>query len=138
LRRWAEGLDPWHPRPIDYVLFAALSLVLALVWVGERTWAVQLNRRMFRLEERAASLREANAILAASANALADRGRVSSLARRELGMIVPDSESFRTIFYVPRRGESVNGGGRSAPSTEPAAAAAPRAVAGFVNTKPTR
>src|SRR6188474_1359821 len=65
LRRWAEGLDPWHPRPIDYVLFAAITLILALVWVGERTWAVQLNRRLFRLEERATSLHESNAILAA-------------------------------------------------------------------------
>jgi len=134
LRRWAEGLDPWHPRPGDYVLFAAIALILALVWVGERTWAVQLNRRMFRLEERAASLRESNAIAAAAANTLADRGRVGSLARRELGMIVPDSESFRTIFYVPRRGESLNGGGRSAPTPEPT----PRAVAGFVHTQSTR
>jgi cell division protein FtsL len=132
LRRWAEGLDPWHPRPIDYVLFAAITLILALVWVGERTWAVQLNRRLFRLEERATSLHESNAILAASANTLADRGRVSSVARRELGMIVPDSESFRTIFYVPRRGEGSKD--RSTPAPDPA----PRAVAGFVIHKSTR
>jgi hypothetical protein len=126
-RRWAEGLDPWHPRPIDYVFFAAACLLLALVYVGERTWAVQLNRRMFQLEERATSLREGNAALAARANTLADRGRVGGRARRELGMVVPNTDSYRIIYYVPRDG--------TAPSRT---ARPPQAVAGFAPAAPAR
>lgn len=112
-QRWAEGLDPWHPRPIDTVLFVVAFLVLALVYVGERTWAVQLNRRMFLLEERAASLREANAVLASRANTLADRGRIVGRARRELGMVVPNSESFHYIDFVPPDGAAALGGKRA-------------------------
>jgi cell division protein FtsB len=103
-QRWAEGIDPWHPRPADYLLFAVAFLVVSLAWVGARTAAVQLNRRLFALEERAVALREANAALAARATALADRTQVGERARRELGMVVPKPGDFRTIAYVRSAG----------------------------------
>ncbi len=106
-QRWAEGIDPWHPRPGDYLVFALAFLLLALVYVGERTYALHLNRRMFLLEERLASRREANAVLAARVNALADRARITTLAMRDLGMVVPDSKSFRYIYFVPSAGTGV-------------------------------
>jgi cell division protein FtsL len=121
-QRWAEGIDPWHPRPGDFVVFALAFLVLALAYVGERTYALHLNRRMFLLEERLASRREANAVLAARVNMLADRGRITTLAQRDLGMVVPNSESFRYIYFVP-----------SAASPVPARRRAdPRVLAGIV------
>jgi hypothetical protein len=101
LQRWAEGLDPWHPRPIDIVFFAGGFLVVALAWVGVRTAAVQLNRRLFRLEERALALAESEAVLGARVNALADRGRVVERAERELGMVVPKPEDFRHLAVLP-------------------------------------
>jgi len=126
-QRWADGLDPWHPRPGDYVVFALAFLVLALAYVGERTYALHLNRRMFLLEERLASRREANAVLAAHVNALADRGRITTLAQRELGMVVPNSESFRYIYFVPSTGSPVPARRRAA---SPALAALIPPVAG--------
>lgn len=100
-QRWAEGLDPWHPRPGDYVVATAVFLVLALLYVGERTYAVQLNRHVFKLEERVVALRDAEAVLATRANTLADRTRVMNLAERDLGLVVPSGESFAYIYYVP-------------------------------------
>lgn len=105
-QRWAEGLDPWHPRPGDYVVAALVFLALALFVVGERTLAVQLNRRLFRLEERVTTLRDECDVLAARANALADRGRIAARAQRELGMTFPEADAFRYIDYVPARRES--------------------------------
>jgi hypothetical protein len=103
-RRWAEGFDPWHPRPGDYVVAALLFLALALVYIGERTYAVQLNRRIFQLEERVASLRDGEAVLATRANTLADRGRIMTRAERELGLEVPAPGAFSYIYYVPPAG----------------------------------
>jgi hypothetical protein len=114
-QRWAEGIDPWHPRPGDYLVFALAFLILALAYVGERTYALQLNRRMFLLEERLASRREANAVLAARVNTLADRGRITTLAQRDLGMVVPNSESFRYIYFVPSEASPVPARRHAAP-----------------------
>jgi hypothetical protein len=104
VRRWAEGFDPWHPRPGDYVVAALLFLALALAYIGERAYAVHLNRRVFQLEDRVASLRDAEAVLATRANVLADRGRVMRRAERELGLEVPAPGAFSYIYYVPPEG----------------------------------
>ena len=103
-QRWAEGYDPWHPRPGDYVVAALVFLTLALVYVGERTYAVHLNRRIFQLDERVASLRNGEAVLATRANTLADRARVMTRAERELGLAVPKPGAFSYIYYVPPEG----------------------------------
>jgi hypothetical protein len=103
-RRWAEGFDPWHPRPGDYVVAAIVFLALALLYIGERTYAVQLNRRIFQLEERVAGLRDGEAVLATQANTLADRGRVMRRAEHELGLVVPAPGAFSYIYYVPPEG----------------------------------
>jgi hypothetical protein len=103
-RRWADRVDLYHPRPIDYVMIAAAFLVLSLLWIGERTYAVQLNRRVFQLEEKQLGLRQTGATLAARVNALAERGRVVERAERDLGMVVPKPGAFQVIAYVPRRG----------------------------------
>jgi cell division protein FtsB len=100
-QRWVDGIDPWSPRPVDYVIAAALFLCLALLYIGERSYAVQLNRRSIRLEERLVGLRDSGDVLAARATALADRARVMALAQRELGMVVPGPEAFAYIYYVP-------------------------------------
>ena len=96
-----DGIDPCSPRPVDYVVAAALFLGLALLYVGEHSYAVQLNRRIIRLEERLVGLRDSGDILAARATALADRARVMSDAQRDLGMVVPAPEAFAYIYYVP-------------------------------------
>ena len=100
-QRWIEGLDPWHPRPGDYVVAALVFLVLALLYVGERTYAVQLNRDVFKFEERVVALRDAESLLAARANSLADRSRVMALAERQLGLVAPSGDAFAYIYYVP-------------------------------------
>ncbi|MFQ5599852.1 MAG: hypothetical protein ACE5G2_04775, partial [Candidatus Krumholzibacteriia bacterium] len=102
-RCWAEELDPWSPRPVDYVVAAVLFLLLALVYVGERTDAVQLNRRLFRLEERRAGLQSEVDVLAADATALADRQRIVSMAGEQLGMTVPDPDAIEHVYYVRSR-----------------------------------
>jgi hypothetical protein len=94
-QRWAEGLDPWHPRPADYVLFVFAFLVVALAWVGVR--------RLFTLEERSVALRETDAALAARANALTDRAHLTERAQRELGMVVPKGGDFQAIAYLPKQ-----------------------------------
>jgi len=115
-RRWAERLDPWSPRPADYVVASGLCLGLSLAYLAERSYAVELDRRIFRLEERCGSLAEAGDVLAARATALADRARIVSIAQRELGMVVPGPEAFVRIDYVaPPRG-----GARVVRSTVPA------------------
>jgi len=103
-RRWLEGLDPWQPRPGDYIVASLVFLVLALLYVGERTYAVQLNRRVFQLEERVVALRDGEAMLVSRANTLADRSRVMSLAERDLGLVSPSGEAFGYIYYVPPQG----------------------------------
>ena len=103
-QRWAEGFDPWHPRPGDYVVAAGIFLALALAYIGERTYAVHLNQRVFQLEERVAALRDGEAVLATRANVLADRGRIMTRAERELGLEVPKPGAFSYIYYVPPEG----------------------------------
>lgn len=115
-RRWVDGIDPWMPRPVDYVAAAALFLALALVYVGQRSYAVQQNRRIFRLEERLVSLRDRNDVLAARATSLADRARIVSIAQRDLGMVAPAPDAFAYVYYVPPRGRP--------PRTRPAATSA--------------
>lgn len=100
-RRWAEGIDPWMPRPADYVVASLVFLGLALLHVGARSYAVQLQREVFRLEERLASLRDGNDVLAARANTLVNRARIVTLAREELGMVVPKPDAFVLVYYVP-------------------------------------
>jgi cell division protein FtsL len=130
-RRWVDRLDPWSPRPVDYVIAAGVCLALALAYIAERSYAVEQTRRIFRLEERLGSLGEEGDALAARATALADRSRIVSLAQRELGMVVPGPEAFAYIYYVPdeaggsRRTRWV--GGASAPGrTETPRPGAPR------------
>jgi hypothetical protein len=65
---------------------------------------VQLDRRIFQLEERRAGLRESNDVLAARVNALGNRARVSQLARTELGMTTPKADAYGLIYYVPEGG----------------------------------
>jgi len=99
--RWLAGIDPWTPRPLDYVLAASLFLVVALLHVGGRYLAVQMDRRIFRYEERRASLREGNDVLAARVNALGNRARIMDIARTSLGMKTPAAEAYGLIYYVP-------------------------------------
>jgi len=115
-QRWVESIDLWHPRPIDYVLIAGGFLVLSLLWIGERTFAVHLSRRVIQLEERRAGLDESGAALAVRVNALADRSRITTHAERDLGMVVPRPQAFQIIAYVPARGVAGHLGreGRSA------------------------
>jgi hypothetical protein len=115
-RRWVDGIDPWMPRPLDYVAAAALFLGLALLYVGQRSYAVQLDRRIFRLEERRVALRDRNDVLAARATSLADRDRIVSIAQRDLGMVVPAADAFAYVYYVPPAGR--------APRARPAAPSA--------------
>lgn len=89
------------PRPADYVVASLLFLGLALLHVGARSYAVQLHRQIFQLEERLAGLRDGNDVLAARANTLVNRARIVTLAREELGMVVPKPEAFVLVYYVP-------------------------------------
>jgi hypothetical protein len=116
-----DGIDPWMPRPLDYVVEAAIFLGLALLYVGERSYAVQLNRRVFRLEERRIALRDRGDVLAARATTLANRARVVAIAQRELGMVVPGPEAFAYVYYVPSQARGVRARWRPVP--EPAAVA---------------
>lgn len=99
-RRWADELDPWSPRPSDHLTLALLFLLFCLLYVGERNHAVQLNRDLFRLQERVATLECSTELLAASATELAGRERILNLARRN-GMVVPPASAVRVIYFVP-------------------------------------
>jgi len=99
LRRWFEDFDPWTPRPGDYVLGVGVFLLLALCYVGERGHAVQLNKRIYELEERASSLRTEVEVLGAEVTRLADRHRIVSLARK-MGMTAPDADAVEYIYFV--------------------------------------
>ena len=99
-RRWADELDPWSPRSSDYTVIVAGLLLLCLLYVGERNYAVQLNRRLFRLQERAATLEASTEILATRATELAGRERITRLAG-DYGMLVPPAEAVRYVYYVP-------------------------------------
>ena len=99
--RWVAGIDLWAPRPVDYVLAASFFLLLALLYVGGRHFAVQMDRRIFQLEERRASLREGNDVLAARVNALGNRARVAGIARASYGMTTPQAGAYGLIYYVP-------------------------------------
>lgn len=101
LQRWADEFDPWTPRPGDYVLGSLLFLGAALLYVGERSYAVQLNRRIFQLEERAGTLKTEVDVLVAEAVALADRRRIVRRAQDELGMILPSAADVEYVYYVP-------------------------------------
>ena len=127
-RRWVEGLDPWSPRPIDYVCAAVVCLGLALAYVGERSYAVHLNRRIFRLEERLGGLTTNRDLLAVRATALADRARIVALAQRELGMVVPGPRAFAFVYYVP---ESPGGRRHQRWVAAPSAAIGPAVVGGW-------
>ncbi len=99
LRRWFEDFDPWTPRPGDYILGAAVFLGLALSYVGERGHAVQLNKRIYALEERSSTLRTEVEVLEAEVNRLADRHRIVTLARK-MGMAAPEPEALEYIYFV--------------------------------------
>lgn len=101
LQRWGDEFDPWTPRPGDYVLGSLLFLGAALLYVGERSYAVQLNRRIFQLEERAGTLKTEVDVLVAEAVALADRRRIVSRAQDELGMVLPSAADVEYVYYVP-------------------------------------
>lgn len=101
VQRWADEFDPWTPRPGDYVLISVLFLGAVLLYVGERSCAVQLNRRVFQLEERAGALRTQVDVLVAEAVALADRRRIVTRAREELGMTLPSAADIEYVYYVP-------------------------------------
>jgi cell division protein FtsB len=101
LRRWADEFDPWTPRPGDYVLISVLFLGAMLLYVGERSYAVQLNRRVFQLQERAGTLQTQVDVLVAEAVALADRRRIVTRARNELGMTLPNAADIEYVYYVP-------------------------------------
>jgi len=108
-RRWFEEFDPWAPRPGDYVLGSLLFLLLAVGYVGEHSRSVELNRRLFGLQERANTLRTEVELLGAEATGLADRHRIVRAAER-LGMCTPESGAVEYIYYVSddadRQGES--------------------------------
>lgn len=99
LRRWFEDFDPSTPRPADYILGVVVSLLLALCYVGERGHAVQLNKRIYELEERASSLRTEVEVLGVEVTRLADRHRIVTLARK-MGMTAPDPAAVQYIYFV--------------------------------------
>ena len=101
MQRWSAEFDPWTPRPGDYVLASLLFLGAVLLYVGERSYAVRLNRRIFELEERAGTLQTDVDVLVAQAVALADRRRIVTRAREELGMTLPSAEDIEYVYYVP-------------------------------------
>jgi hypothetical protein len=101
-RRWADELDPWSPRSSDYMVIVAALLLLCLLYVGERNYAVQLNRRLFRLQERAATLEASTEMLATRATELAGRDRIARLAR-DYGMLLPPADAVRYVYYVPEQ-----------------------------------
>ena len=105
LRRWFEDFDPWTPRPGDYVLGVVVFLLLALGYVGERGHAVQLNKRLYELEERASSLRTEVEVLGSEVTRLADRHRIITLAR-QMGMTAPDPDAVEYVYFV---GEGARG-----------------------------
>ena len=115
-RRWMDGIDPWMPRPVDYLAAAALFLGLSRLYVGERSYAVELARGIFRLEERRASLRDRGDVLASRATALGDRDRVMCIAARELGMVVPGPDAFVHVYYVPEHARAWRSGAHAAAS----------------------
>ena len=99
LRRWFEDFDPWTPRPGDYVLGVGVILLLALCYVAERGHAVQLNKRIYELEERRSSLRTEVEVLGTEATRLADRHRIVTLARK-MGMTAPEPGAVEYIYFV--------------------------------------
>ena len=60
---------------------------------------MQLNKRIYALEERASSLRTEVEVLEAEVTRLADRHRIVTLARR-MGMATPEPEALEYIYYV--------------------------------------
>ena len=82
-------------------------LVLALAYVGERSHAVQLNRRIFALQERASTLGAEVELLDAEVTRLADRQRIVKLAT-ELGMRAPESRAVEYIYFVAGHGEAAS------------------------------
>jgi cell division protein FtsL len=90
-------------------LGSLLFLLLAVGYVAERSHAVQLNRRLFELQERAMTLRTEVELLGAEATRLADRHRILRAAE-SLGMRAPESGAVEYIYYVSddadRPGES--------------------------------
>jgi cell division protein FtsL len=110
LRRWADEFDPTAPRPADYGIASVLLLLLALVYVGERSYALKLNRQSLELEERTGTLQSQVEMLVAAANELADRARVVTLARDKLHMQFPGADAVGYIYYVPPAAASRAGG----------------------------
>ena len=78
-----------------------------MLYVGERSYAVRLNRRIFQLEERAGTLKTDVDVLVAEAVELADRRRIVTRAREELGMTLPSAEDIEYVYYVPDANDDV-------------------------------
>ena len=110
LRRWTDEFDPSLPRPIDYGIASVLLLFLALAYVGERSYAMRLNRQSLELEERTGTLQSEVEMLVAEANALADRGRVVTWARDHLHLQFPGADDVGYIYYVRPPAASRAGG----------------------------
>jgi cell division protein FtsL len=100
VRLWADEFDPSLPRPVDYGIASVLLLLLALAYVGERSYAMRLNRQSLELEERTGTLQSEVEMLVAEANALADRGRVVTWARDNLHLQIPGADAVGYIYYV--------------------------------------
>ena len=94
------------------MLASLLLLLLALAYVGERSYAVQLSRRILELEARREALRTDVEMLGAEATTLADRGRVVGLARERLGLVFPDADDVAYIYYVSPRAKERAGARR--------------------------
>jgi cell division protein FtsL len=99
LRRWYDEFDPWAPRASDYVVGTVVFLLLAIAYVGERSHAVQLNRRLYTQQERASALGAEVEWLEADVTQLADRQRIVALARK-LGMQAPPAAAVEYIYFV--------------------------------------
>src|SRR5262245_45396741 len=110
VRLWSDEFDPSLPRPIDYGIASVLLLFLALAYVGERSYAMRLNRQSLELEERSGTLQSEVEMLVAEANALADRGRVVTWARDHLHLQFPGADDVGYIYYVQPPAASRAGG----------------------------
>ncbi len=81
-----------------------MVLLLALAYVGERSHAIQLNRRIYALQEQASTLGADVQLLEAEVTRLADRARIVALATK-LGMKPPAAAALEYIYFVAGDGK---------------------------------